>query len=219
MNYSSINSDSFDNGDTSSYTLICDDTTDKSNINDLNANLLLQDYKKLNETFNNNKNKLKELEKRKDDSHSYKCSIYLKHQDAMLNLHKDTELNEDGILLNDTIINYIELIKAYYDKWISEYYNPLKNKLTSDINDNELKLIAYRKLFIKTTNEIINNEKISKNMCPICFENEINMCAIPCGHTCCNECVLQAHNFNNNRKKCLNCRNNIKEYIKIYFSL
>ena len=110
----------------------------------------------------------------------------------------------------------------FYDKTIFDKIEPFLNSININyriINDNELKLIAYRKLFIKTTNEIINNEKISKNMCPICFENEINMCAIPCGHTCCNECVLQAHNFNNNRKKCLNCRNNIKEYIKIYFSL
>ena len=78
--------------------------------------------------------------------------------------------------------------------------------------------MSYNNLFIKTTNEIINNEKLNKKICPICFENETDMCAIPCGHTCCSACVIQSNNYNI-LKKCLSCRNEIKQYIKIYFLL
>ena len=188
-------------------------------INEINANNLIKDYRKLNDTLNIKIIKLKELEKYKEETFNYKCNIYLNHQNAMIKLHRETAENNEAVELNEYIIKYIELIKNYYDNWINEYYNPLKIKLQDEINDKELKLLAYRNLFIKTTNEIINTEKINKNICPICFENEINMCAIPCGHTCCNECVMQSYNFNNNLKKCMGCRNNIKEYIKIFFSL
>ena len=138
----------------------------------------------------------------------------------MLQLCRETPENIDTSEMNDHIIKYIELFKNYADRWINEYYIINKNKLIEDIENQEIKLLAYRNLFINTTKHIIPLEKVSKNICPICFENEINMCAIPCGHTCCNECVLQSIKYHNAKLvKCLNCRNTLKEYIKLYIQL
>ncbi len=73
------------------------------------------------------------------------------------------------------------------------------------------------KKIIKDFNE--NSDNQNKKICSICFENEVDMCAIPCGHTCCNTCVISNNINPSNRNKCLNCRNYINNYIKIFFSI
>jgi hypothetical protein len=226
MNYSSIN-EAYDQNINNDYNII-DDTLnlnfyDDNNNNDntIDANKLLRDYKNLNKLLNENKTLSINLDKKKEDIVNYKCNIFLNHQNVMLQLCRETPEMIDTNEMTDHIIKYIELFKIYADKWINEYYTTTRNKLTEDIEKQEIKLLAYRNLFINTTKEIIPLEKTSKNTCPICFENEINMCAIPCGHTCCNECVMQSIKYHNNSKitKCLNCRNTLKEYIKLFIQL
>jgi hypothetical protein len=195
------------------------DDKDKNEENLIDANKLLTDYKKIKNILKSSRVLLFDLEKQKADILSYKSNIFVKHQEVMINLNKETSNieNQDYITtVNDTIINYIDYIKNFSDKWLNNYYLTTKKKLENDIDENEKKLISFNNLFIQTTNEIINVEKLNKKLCPICFENETDMCAIPCGHTCCNTCVLQSNNYNNYRK-CLSCRNEIKQYIKIFF--
>jgi hypothetical protein len=220
MNYTSINeayelNENIDND----YNIISENNENNST-DSINAKKLLKDYKNLIKLLNENKLKSINLDKQKEDIVNYKCNIYLKHQDVMLQLCRETPENIDTNEMTDHIIKYIELFKNYADRWINEYYLINKNKLTEDVENQEIKLLAYRNLFINTTKEIIPFEKITKNICPICFENEINMCAIPCGHTCCNECVIQSMKYHNTKlTKCLNCRNTLKEYIKLFIQL
>jgi hypothetical protein len=195
-----------------------DNNNDNRNVN-IDAKKLLRDYKTLIKILNENKIKSINLDKKKEDIINYKSNIYVKHQNAMLQLCRETPENIDTNEMTDHIIKYIDLFKKYADRWINEYYIINKNKLTENIEKQEIKLLAYRNLFINTTKEIIPLEKISKNICPICFDNEINMCAIPCGHTCCNECVMQSLKYNSKLTKCLNCRNTLKEYIKLFIQL
>ena len=235
MNYTSIN-EAYDQNLNNDYNILDDTLNFYDNINDINdindnsnnsnnnntidANKLLRDYKNLNKSLNENKIFSINLDKQKTDIVNYKCNIYLNHQNVMLQLCRETPEMIDTNEMTDHIIKYIELFKIYADRWINEYYTTTKNKLSEDIEKQEIKLVAYRNLFINTTKEIIPLEKSSKNTCPICFENEINMCAIPCGHTCCNECVLQSIKYHNAKLvKCLNCRNSLKEYIKLYIQL
>lgn len=241
MNYSSIN-EAYDQNIDTDYNILDDDLlnlsfyddNDNGNGNDndngnenkkdwknsIDAKKLLRDYKNLNKILNENKNFSINLDKQKEDIINYKCNIYLKHQNVMLQLCRETPDMIDTSEMNDHIIKYIELFKNYADRWINEYYIINKNKLSDDIEKQESKLLAYRNLFINTTKEIIPLEKSSKNICPICFENEINMCAIPCGHTCCNDCVMQSMKYHNTKiTKCLNCRNTLKEYIKLFIQL
>jgi hypothetical protein len=224
MNYSSIN-EAYDQNINTDYNILDDELNlsiydDDNNNNSIDAKKLLKDYRNLNKSLNENKTVSINLDKQKEDIINYKCNIYLKHQNVMLQLCRETPDMIDTSEMNDHIIKYIELFKNYADKWVNEYYIINKNKLNDDIEKQEIKLLAYRNLFINTTKEIIPFEKSNKNICPICFENEINMCAIPCGHTCCNECVMQSMKYHNTKiTKCLNCRNTLKEYIKLFIQL
>jgi hypothetical protein len=188
---------------------------------DINADKLLKDYNNINNLLKININSINRLEIEKNEIFTYKSSIFSKHQDIMIKLYKKEfgemkEIND----INDNIIKYIELIKNYSDKWTLEYYNKKKKYLETTIKKQEDQLTAYRKLFINTTTEIIKAEKLNKNLCPICFENEINMCSVPCGHTCCNDCITQSIKYNNSRlTKCLSCRNPINDYIRFYIQL
>ena len=222
MNYTSIN-EAYDQNINTDYNIIDDDLDLNFYDNDnstIDAKKLLKDYKNLNKILTKNKQTSINLDKQKENIINYKCNIYLNHQNVMLQLCRETPDMIDTNEMNDHIIKYIELFKVYADRWINEYYLINKNKLIDNIEKQEIKLIAYRNLFINTTKEIIPLEKISKNICPICFENEINMCAIPCGHTCCNDCVMQSMKYHNTKiTKCLNCRNTLKEYIKLFIQL
>jgi len=131
-------------------------------------------------------------------------------------------INDNEIKITKTtedFINYEKNMKLIYNRWVFDYYNPKIIKINNDINDLELKICNYRKLFILTINSITNTtEIINKKLCPICFNNEVDMCASPCGHTCCNECVKSYRDTNlNNIRKCVSCRNVINNYIKLYF--
>ena len=195
------------------------DITKEENM--IDANKLIADYKKVKQIIDTSRVLLFELEKQKKDIQTYKSNIFIQHQEIMIHLNKELMNIEDPIYttnVNDTIINYIEYIKTFSDKWLNNHYLINKTKLEKDIEINEKKLISFNNLFIKTTNEIIKVEKMNKKLCPICFENETDMCAIPCGHTCCNACVIQSNSYTN-LKRCLSCRNEIKQYIKIYFLL
>lgn len=221
MNYSSIN-DTFDL-DNNYYNIINEENNNQNNNQDENnqdvdASKLIKDYNNINNTLKLNINNINKLESERKEILNYKSNIFSKHQDIMIKLYN----NQIGemVELNDCIIKYIDLLKIYIDKWNIEYYNKKKYNIESDIRKQEEQLTAYRKLFINTTKEIIKTEKINKNICPICFENEINMCSVPCGHTCCQECLNQSIIYNNSRvTKCLNCRNPVNDYIRFYIQL
>lgn len=190
----------------------------KENKENFTADKLLNNYNTLNEKLKNNLDDIKYLEQKKLDILKYKSNVFVNHQDIMIKLYRQNDKTVEE--LNDTLLKYIELLKTYVNDWINNYYNDKKELLEKEITTQEEELAAFRKLFISTTTEIIKTEKINRNICPICFENEINMCSIPCGHTCCNECIIQSIRFHNTRvTKCLNCRNNVTDYIKMYIQL
>jgi hypothetical protein len=125
-------------------------------------------------------------------------------------------INCDNIL-NNSFNEYQKIIKDNYNKWIDEHYNIKIKILQENIENIEIKLKDFTNLFIYIINHIIKDKEISNNMCPICFENQIDICLNPCGHTACNKCILTL--TNNKKDKCFTCRSPVNEYIKIYFSL
>jgi len=187
----------------------------------IDVDKLLNDYNNTNNLLKLNITAINQLEIDKNEIFNYKSNIFSKHQDIMIKLYKkDNDDTTEINVINDYIIKYIDSIKIYIDKWHNNNYLIKKKNLEEIINKQEMQLTSYRKLFINTTTEIIKTEKINKNICPICFENEINMCAVPCGHTCCNDCIIQSIKYHNARVgKCLSCRNPINEYIKFYIQL
>ena len=54
---------------------------------------------------------------------------------------------------------------------------------------------------------------VQSNVCPICFEKEVNRVCVPCGHTLCSTCEFSV------LEKCATCRRYVDMCIPLYFSL
>ena len=145
----------------------------------------------------------------------YQNNIYNGH----LNILDIIENKDSGENLNEIIINYNNLTKDIYNDWYKNKFEPTKDNLETNISKIENSLVKIRRTFINIINNLIikSDDVLNKKMCPICFENEIDMCSIPCGHTCCNKCIISSRSNYNNNKRCLSCRNEINDNIKIYF--
>jgi hypothetical protein len=176
---------------------------------------IMDDYNKLTNNLEKLKKEYNDLHKQREYFYNYQNNIYNSH----LNILDIIKTNDNKDNLNELLINYNSLTKDIYNDWYISTFEPQKKKMEMDIEINENTLIKFRRMFINIINKLINNndDVINKKMCPICFDNEIDMCSVPCGHTCCNKCVISSRGNYNNYKKCLNCRNDITEYIKIYF--
>jgi len=231
MNFSEIESENENINLLNLYTF-----EDNNSNNYIDAKNILKTYKELNLLLINYKNKYENLKIKKEIFFNYQNNILNNHLNIInicSNIYNnikndniedsDDDINNDKYIINvsnstEIFINYEKIIKQVYNDWFINSYKKKINKLENDIQNIELKINNFRKLFINIINEFINKEElINKKMCPICFDNEIDMCAIPCGHTCCNKCVILSKTNYINLNKCLNCRNPIDTYIKLYF--
>lgn len=215
--------------DTPNYSFIKEEskpTFDYCSINtsNLNSTVILNNYNNLKEQLNKNKDSYEILEKQKNIFENYKSRLIVNHAEIVniCSVNENYEENKEDIEIRkatEIFIDYDIKMKEIYNNWIYNYYNPTIIKLNNDIDDLELKISNFRKLFIMTINEITNTTEINnKKLCPICLNNEVDMCAYPCGHTCCNNCVISHRTTSYiNSKKCIYCRNNIDTYIKMYF--
>ena len=176
---------------------------------------IMEDYNKLKNDLEKSKKELEDLYKKKEYFYNYQNNIYNGH----LNILDIIENKNSGENLNEIIINYNNLTKDIYNDWYKNKFEPTKDNLETNINKIENSLVKIRRTFINIINNLINknDDVLNKKMCPICFENEIDMCSIPCGHTCCNKCIISSRSNYNNNKRCLSCRNEINDNIKIYF--
>jgi hypothetical protein len=89
-------------------------------------------------------------------------------------------------------------------------------ELEGEIENISRKLISLRSLILTGVNEIMKPENVEKKMCSVCFDNEINMALVPCGHTFCKGC---SEIDRSRYAKCPQCRTQINARIKIYFSM
>lgn len=99
----------------------------------------------------------------------------------------------------------IIILYMFSKKFLSKSYN----------NDRKIRELKNE---LKTKNSIIQelNYKLNltikennKTICSICYDNKINICCIPCGHTYCDNCII-------NNMNCYICRNPIIRINKIY---
>jgi len=100
----------------------------------------------------------------------------------------------------DTVDNDIPIMEFIkHNK--TALYNVLKKKQTENLLalDYTIKTLESRK--------IIMAKKM--NECPICFDNNVDTCMVPCGHTFCHGCVETA-------TKCYLCNQEIFIKQKIY---
>lgn len=184
---------------------------------------ILNDYDMLTKSLIDHKQKYEDLLANKSFLLNYINTSQNNHFNVV-NIIKDYEISsnidENDNNLSKLYLNYNNKIKDDYNNWYLNYYSPKSLSLQNNMDVIEEKITDYRNFFITIINKILKSTEIneSKKLCPICFENEVDMCVNPCGHTLCNKCVIS--NINNYRSnKCYSCRTIIKDYIKIYFSV
>ena len=119
----------------------------------------------------------------------------VKSDDPFLPYHIQKQLFTINRLYTDS------LCKAYC--YIDEKLADETLKM-SKIND----YINVYKDSIKTVD--IDKELCNKYNCTICYENEVNVCFVPCGHTFCRECGKRAN------QKCFICKGVVTETKRIF---
>ena len=92
-----------------------------------------------------------------------------------------------------------------------------KDSLEIEQENISRKLNGLRKLILTGVKEIVKPEDLNKKMCPVCFEREVNMVLLPCGHTYCKECSADIDRTR--YAKCPQCRSNVNSRVKIFFSI
>ena len=187
------------------------DKINNIDIKNNSAKKILDDYETLKNSLTDYKNNLKKLINQKETYDNYINNLFNNHQNIINIINNNTNLN-------NSFNNYQKNIKENYDNWIKDIYQINIKSIEENIENIEIKIKDFTYLFLYIINNIISNKEISNNLCPICFENQIDICLSPCGHTTCNKCILSNRsNIYNN--KCFTCRTPVNEYIKIYFSL
>jgi hypothetical protein len=91
-----------------------------------------------------------------------------------------------------------------------------RQELEKEKDDLSRKLNALRKLITTGIHDLVKPEDVQKKMCPVCFDKEVNMVYVPCGHTYCNGC---AEIDRTRGAKCPQCRATINARIKIFFTV
>ena len=188
-----------------------------SKITSNDAQGILEDFEILNKNLDEYRKKIEDLQAHKIYFDNYISNLQNNHLNIM-NIINDYDIQGNNNELNELFINYNNKMKNNYDKWIIQNYTVKLLEFENIIDIIEKKIIEFRTLFIYIINKITKPQLDNKKLCPICFENEVDICLNPCGHTLCNKCVIS--NINNYRSnKCYSCRTIIKDYIKIYFSV
>lgn len=191
-----------------------------SNITSNDASSILDDFEILNINLDSYKKKIEDLESNKIYFDNYISNLQNNHLNIMniINNYKIINDNDEKENENQIFIKYNLLMKENYNNWLNKYYTIKLFEFKNSIEIIEKKITEFRNLFIYIMNKISKPNTEAKKICPICFENEVDICLNPCGHTLCNKCViLNRSNYISN--KCYSCRTVVNDYIKIYFSL
>ncbi len=178
---------------------------------------ILNDFKKLNISLDEYKTKIETLQANKICFDNYISNCQNSHMNIM-NIINNYDIQSNNIEINNIYNNYYNKIKNEYDYWINNYYIVKLTEYENIIDIIEKKIADFRNLFIYIINKISKPIEEAIKLCPICFENEVDICLAPCGHTICNKCVI-SHRSRYNTNKCYSCRTIVQEYIKVYFSL
>lgn len=89
-----------------------------------------------------------------------------------------------------------------------------KSSLDAKIDTLTRKLNTIRALIKTSMEDLIDKDSANnKKLCAICFDREVDMVMVPCGHTLCSGCS----NYNTSNK-CAHCRSVIQKRVKLFFS-
>lgn len=180
------------------------------------AQSILDDFEILTSNLESYKQRIEDLQANKIFFDNYISNLQNNHMNVLNIINNYNYVNKQDI--TESFLNYQLKIKEEYNKWVINYYTEKLIEYENTINIIEKKISDFRNLFIYIINKISKPVEEAIKLCPICFENEVDICLNPCGHTLCNKCVLSNRSRYTN-DKCYSCRTTIQDYIKIFFSL
>jgi len=186
-----------------------------------NPQVILDDFDVLNKSLSEYKKKREDLLAKNTYFLNYINNNQNSHLNVM-NIINDYNVNlnvpDDENNISNVYITYNLKMKDSYNKWALDYYTPQLVSIENNIEIIERKISDFRNLFIFIINKILRTNEINDNkkLCPICFEDEVDICINPCGHTLCNRCIISNRNSND---RCYSCRGRVGDYIKLYFSV
>lgn len=105
--------------------------------------------------------------------------------------------------------------------FIKELRKSIQDKISAKESDLELsmhavsaKLNNIRTLISTGIQDMVKPDVCTKKLCPICFDREVAIALVPCGHTYCGGCAEYDKYI-----KCPQCRAVVTTNIKLFFSM
>lgn len=87
--------------------------------------------------------------------------------------------------------------------------------MEAGLREADEQLAAMREMLVAGAREVVVAGAADGKLCPICFEGEVEVACVPCGHTLCAACHAKAPSGTT----CHTCRARVRERIRIFFSL
>ena len=170
-------------------------------------------FNRLNEEFKQKQLKLDDYNEQLKHIHDTPNKIEI-HMEVLKKVYMSNKVSNVDTLnsLNDQVKKFFKEVNGD----ISDIIRQKIMELEGEIENISRKLISLRSLILTGVNEIMKPENVEKKMCSVCFDNEINMALVPCGHTFCKGC---SEIDRSRYAKCPQCRTQINARIKIYFSI
>lgn len=127
-------------------------------------------------------------------------------------LSKDIK-DVDATAVEKTMKDVHDMVMEFKKKFVLHEEKAIK-ELTEKQAKLQANLTHLREALVKgATLMCAKDTVVQQNVCPICFEKEINRVCVPCGHTLCSTCEFSVV------EKCATCRRYVDMCIPIYFSL
>lgn len=123
---------------------------------------------------------------------------------------------------SDHIQDYVNAKKVFLEKrkpLLDSALEAMKAQiisLTEKSSTTASNLDIYKHFLRTGTSEMLGNN-IKPNLCSVCFENQVDKCIVPCGHTFCSKCVDKSLR-SGPVQSCMSCRAPIEKTVKIFLS-
>lgn len=101
-------------------------------------------------------------------------------------------------------------VNEVYKKNLCDVYSKIEDLINSQTMKMD-KISDYIKVYKETVSTFeLNKQILNKYTCTICYENEVKVCFLPCGHTFCRGCSERAN------RKCFVCNGTVTENKTIF---
>lgn len=148
----------------------------------------------------------KSLDKHRDDLWQYRNSLH----NLLFSTGLATQEEFQAILDAKKACRAAEDI---VEKKVREGWRKENSKITDELQYAETNLAVLRDYLSLSVKSLIPEGQAKANMCPICYEKEVNRCCVPCGHTVCSGCAAQGGS------ECMTCRTHLDKTIPLFFSI